>query len=91
MRCTTRAPKTPLPPSLEIEKARTHPTYKYALEPTAQCELDQGHGDMTGEYDVARRHCNGELLWWDPPIILVGGKPHEPSTAPFQLLGETVT
>lgn len=91
MRCTTRAPKTPLPAGLTIEKAQMHPLYKYALLPTAQCELEQGHGDGTDEYDVARRHANGELLWWDPPIILVGGKPHQPTTRPFQLLGETVT
>ena len=36
MRCPNRAPKTPLPAGLEIEKARAHPLYKYALQPTAQ-------------------------------------------------------
>lgn len=90
-RCTSRAPKTPLTPSLEIEKARLHPLYRYCLEPTAQCELDHGHGDGTVDHDVARRHRNGELLWWDPPVVFVDGEPYIPSTEPFQLLGESVT
>jgi hypothetical protein len=72
-RCSSRAPKTPLPPSFTVEAAKTHPTWKYALEPTAQCELEPGHGEGTDEHDVARRHRNGGLLWWDPPIVLVGG------------------
>jgi hypothetical protein len=74
-RCTSRAPKTPLPQSVTIESARTHPLWKYALQPSAQCELDDGHGDGTDEHDVARRHRNGGLLWWDPAIIIVGGTP----------------
>lgn len=71
-RCPSHAPKTPLPPSFTIENARAHPQWKYALEPSAQCELESGHGNGTDEYDVARRHRNGGLLWWEPPIVIVG-------------------
>lgn len=88
--CPTRAPKTPLPPSFEIDKAQTHPYWKHALEPTAQCELEAGHGEGADEYDVERRHRNGELVWWDPPIIMVGGEPIVRSSRPFTLFGETV-
>lgn len=73
-RCGSKAPKTPLPAGFPVELARNHPDWKYALEPSARCELDDGHGDGTDEYDVARRHRNGGLLWWDPPIVLVGGE-----------------
>jgi hypothetical protein len=74
LRCPSRAPKDPLPPSFTIEAARSHPHYKHYLEPQAQCELDAGHGDGTDEHDVARRHENGCLKWWDPPILHVGAK-----------------
>lgn len=73
-RCPSRAPKDPLPPSFTIEAARNHPTYKHCLEPQAQCELDAGHGEGTDEHDVARRHENGCLKWWDPPILHVGAR-----------------
>lgn len=71
-RCEKRCKPDPLPPSLTMETARVHPAYKHLLEEGAQCELDAGHGDGTAEHDVARRHQNGGLLWWDPPIIMVG-------------------
>lgn len=90
-RCPSRAPKTPLPQSVTIETASTHPTWKYALQKSAQCELDQGHGDGTTEHDVTRRHRNGELVWWEPPVTFVDGQPYVASTEPFTLLGETVT
>lgn len=85
MRCSSRAPKTPLPAGLTVESARTHPLWKYALEPTAQCDLDQGHGDGTPDHDPERRHRNGLLLWWDPVVIYVDGDPHVAPTDEFVL------
>jgi hypothetical protein len=73
-RCSSRAPKDALPPSMTIEAARSHPRYRYYLEPQAQCELEDGHGAGTGEHDERRRHRNGCLLWWDPPIVVVIGR-----------------
>ena len=72
-RCPKRCKPDPIPPSMTIESARQHPAYRHLLEPGAQCELDAGHGDGTHEHDVARRHRNGELCWWDPPIFVVAG------------------
>jgi hypothetical protein len=73
-RCPKHCKVDPIPPSMTIENAARHPGYKHLLEPGAQCKLDDGHGAGTDEHDVARRHANGGLQWWDPPIILVGGK-----------------
>lgn len=71
-RCPKRCKTDPIPPSMTIEAASRHPAFKHLLEPGAQCELEPGHGDGSPEHDVSRRHQNGGLLWWDPPIILVG-------------------
>jgi hypothetical protein len=68
-RCSSRAPKAPLPPSMTVETARLSPAHRHLLEPTAQCELPARHGARTAENDIARRHRNGGLLWWDPPIV----------------------
>lgn len=73
-RCSNRCKPDPTPQSMSIATVRVHPGFKHLLEPGAQCELAARHGDGTPEQDVARRHCNGGLQWWDPPIILVGGK-----------------
>lgn len=70
-RCSSRVPKTRTPDGWTVEQLRQHPTYRYYLEPGAQCELPAGHGDGTDSHDVARRHENGGLKWWDPPIIEV--------------------
>lgn len=72
-RCPKRCKVDPIPPSMTIVAASQHPGFRHLLEPGPQCELEQGHGDGTGEHDEARRHQNGGLQWWDPPIILVGG------------------
>lgn len=60
--CPYRDKPFPLPPSLTVEAARTHPRYKYALEPGAPCELAEGHDGP---------HRNGGLIWHDPPLYLV--------------------
>jgi hypothetical protein len=56
---------------MTLDVARVHPGFRHLLEPGAQCELEHVHGAGTREHDTARRHQNGGLLWWDPPIILV--------------------
>lgn len=81
-RCSNRDKPWPLPPSLTIAAARTHPRYRHHLEPGARCELDDGHDGP---------HRAGCLLWNDPPVIYVGGELRSPPTGPWQLLGETVT
>lgn len=73
-RCPKRCPNAPIPPSMTVESAAVHPGFKYLLVPGAQCELDAGHGEGTDEFDIARQHRNGLLLWWDPVIIRVAGR-----------------
>lgn len=68
-RCSKRCKPSPLPAGLPIESARNHPTFKYRLEPGAQCELDEGHPGEDPD-----RHRNGSLIWWDPPAIFVDGE-----------------
>lgn len=74
-RCSYRCKPDPIPPSMTLDVARHHPGFKHLLEPGAQCELDAGHGRGTDEQDVARRHRNGGLLWWDPVIFATGYDP----------------
>lgn len=62
-RCATRDKPFPLPPSLPIELARSHPRFKHWLEPGAQCELESGH---------IGPHRAGLLVWHDPPIVVRG-------------------
>lgn len=69
--CASRAPKTRTPDGWTVEQLQSHPTYRYHLEPTARCELDAGHGAVDGPHGEARRHRNGLLVWWDPPIFEV--------------------
>jgi hypothetical protein len=46
-------------------------TYRCLTPDGAQCELEDAH---------AGPHRNGLLIWHDPPVIFVGGKPYEPPT-----------
>jgi hypothetical protein len=72
-RCPYRCKNPTNPPmSMPLETVREHPSYKHLLEPGAQCEKEEGHGQDAPEHDEARRHGNGGLLWWDPPIVVVG-------------------
>lgn len=71
-RCPKRCKPDPIPPSMTLDAARQHPAYRHLLDDGAQCTLDAGHGEGTDERDVARRHENGGLQWWDPVIIIVG-------------------
>jgi hypothetical protein len=73
-RCPKHCKPDPIPPSMTIEAAAHHPGLHHLLEPGAQCELEPGHGDGTPEHDEARRHRNGGLVWWDPPLFAVGGR-----------------
>lgn len=81
-RCAARCKPRPLPPSLTIEKASTHPLYRYSLEPGAQCDLADAHDGP---------HRAGGLIWHEPPLIVVAGKPYVAPAAPWRLLGELVT
>lgn len=74
-RCQKRCPNAPIPPSMTIESAAVHPGFRHLLEPGAQCELAAGHGDGTEETNLARRHKNGLLHWWDPVVFFVGSRP----------------
>lgn len=73
-RCAKRAPPPALPAGMTVEVARTHPRFRYWLEPGARCELDARH-------KPADRHRSGVLVWYDPPrveladFLEVTGKP----------------
>lgn len=70
-RCPKRVSPPRTPDGMTVEQIASHPTYRYALDPQAQCELDSGHGQNAHPHDLARRHRNGGLTWWDPPIVEV--------------------
>jgi hypothetical protein len=65
MNCPKRVKSSPLPPSFPLEAARSHPRFRYYLEPGAQCEHEEGHDGP---------HRNGLLVWHDPPAVFVGGE-----------------
>lgn len=80
--CSKRAGMPRIPEGFSNESAAQHPRFRLLLGPGAQCELDPGHGDGTPEHDRRRRHRSGNLVWWDPPLLLVGGKPVDPEPQP---------
>ena len=59
-RCPKRVPPPRTPDGWTVEQLRSHPTYRYFLEPYSQCELEVGH---------AGPHRDGGLIWHDPPLI----------------------
>lgn len=82
-RCDKRAPAPHPPEGFTREAAAGHPTYKYYITvPSAQCELEHNHGTGTPAHDVGRRHRCGNLLWWDPQLLLVGGVAFDPDPEP---------
>lgn len=56
--CHARAPKVPTRMSLEVVAGS--PRHRHLLEPSAQCELSDGHDGP---------HRNGLLVWHAPPIV----------------------
>lgn len=64
-RCAKTCPQDPIPPSFPLEAARTHPRYRYLLEPGARCTLDAGHEG---------KHRAGGLTWHDPKVLFVGDR-----------------
>jgi hypothetical protein len=69
-RCPKTCPQPPLPAGLPVDVAEHHPRHKHLLKPGARCELDEGHEG---------KHRNGLLCWYDPPLLIVGGKPFVPT------------
>ncbi len=70
--CENRCKPDPLPAGFPVEKAAGHPSYRYLLEPGAQCEHDAGHDGA---------HRSGGLSWWDPQRFqTVGAVDEQPRT-----------
>lgn len=69
VRCENRCKPDPLPPSFDPERAAGHPSYRYLLEPGAQCEHERGHDGA---------HRNGLLAWHDPPLFTTGSGNDQP-------------
>lgn len=67
--CTSRAPKDSPPQGFTNESAKLHPLFKHLLGKGAKCELADQHDPP---------HRNGTLLWHDPPLLLLDGKPPPP-------------
>lgn len=54
------------PQGFSREAAASHPTYKYYDGHGARCELNVGHDPP---------HRCGLLLWYNPPLIVLGPAP----------------